>query len=94
MVPVKIRQELINFLRRLPAEPRHKLKMAIKGLGEEKGDIRALTDDLEGFYRLSVGRYRVIFQYEIHGGSRLIYGPASQIRKTRSHTKARSHEGN
>lgn len=72
MVPVKIRQEVINFLRRLPAEPRHKLKMAIKGLGEEKGDIRALTDDLEGFYRLSVGRYRVIFQYEIHGGSRLI----------------------
>jgi mRNA interferase RelE/StbE len=72
MIPVKIRQEVIDFLRRLPPEPRHTLKVAIKGLAREKGDIRALTDDLEGFYRLRVGRYRVIFRYEIHGGARMI----------------------
>jgi mRNA interferase RelE/StbE len=72
MIPVKIRQEVIDFLRRLPPEPRHTLKLAIKGLGEEKGDIRALIDDLEGFYRLRVGRYRVIFKYEIHAGTQII----------------------
>lgn len=55
----------MDFLRKLPPEPRHALRVAIKGLASEQGDIRALTDDLEGFCRLRVGRYRVIFEYEM-----------------------------
>ena len=46
--------------------------MAIKGLAEEKGDIKSLTDELEGFYRLRVGSHRVIFEYEIIDGQRVI----------------------
>ncbi|MSU49030.1 MAG: hypothetical protein EXS37_08095 [Opitutus sp.] len=39
------------------------VKEAIRALAEEKGDIRALHDDLSGWNRLKVGRYRLIFRY-------------------------------
>lgn len=39
------------------------LKRAILALAEERGDIRALTDELAGFHRLRVGRFRVVFRY-------------------------------
>jgi len=32
-------------------------------LAEERGDIRALRERLEGYYRLRVGAYRIIFRY-------------------------------
>jgi mRNA interferase RelE/StbE len=72
MIRVRVRGEVLDFLRRLPPEPRHALRAAIKRLAREAGDIRPLTDDLEGFYRLRVGRHRVIFQYEITGEERTI----------------------
>jgi hypothetical protein len=33
------------------------------GLAEDKGDIKALTDKLEGFYRLRVGQHRVVYRH-------------------------------
>lgn len=42
---------------------RRELKRAILQLANERGDIRALGDDLSGYYRLKVGRYRVVFRY-------------------------------
>ncbi|MFM8656630.1 MAG: type II toxin-antitoxin system RelE family toxin [Chthoniobacterales bacterium] len=70
MIEVRVREEVMDFLRKLPPEPRHALRQAIKGLRHERGDIRALTDDLEGFCRLRVGSYRVIFEYEMIQGKR------------------------
>ncbi len=70
MIAVRVREEVFDYLRKLPPEPRHALRVAIKALAEERGDIRALTDDLEGFCRLRVGSYRVIFEYEMIGGNR------------------------
>jgi mRNA interferase RelE/StbE len=70
MIAVRVREEVFDYLRKLPPEPRHALRVAMKALAEERGDIRALTDDLEGFCRLRVGRYRVIFEYEMVGGKR------------------------
>ena len=70
MIDVRVREEVMDFLRKLPPEPRHALRQAIKDLRHEGGDIRALTDDLEGFCRLRVGSYRVIFEYEMIGGKR------------------------
>ena len=52
--------------------PRHALSVAIENLADEKGDIKALTDDLEGFYRLRVGSHRVVFEYQIIEGQRVI----------------------
>ena len=70
MIAVRVREEVFDYLRKLPPELRHALRVAIKSLADERGDIRALTDDLEGFCRLRVGSYRVIFEYEMVGGNR------------------------
>ena len=72
MIEVRVREEVMEFLRKLPPEPRRALRLAIKGLADEKGDIRSLTDELEGFCRLRVGSYRVIFEYEMIAGKQTV----------------------
>jgi mRNA interferase RelE/StbE len=72
MIQVRVQQEVVDYLRRLAPEPRHALRLAIKALAQEKGDIKPLTDELEGFLRLRVGSHRVIFEYEIIDGQRVI----------------------
>lgn len=59
-------------MRKLAPEPRHALRLAIKALAQEKGDIKPLTDDLQGFQRLRVGSHRVIFEYEIIDGQQVV----------------------
>jgi mRNA-degrading endonuclease RelE of RelBE toxin-antitoxin system len=70
VIAVRVREEVMEYLRKLPPGPRHTLRLAIKNLAHERGDIRALTDDLEGFCRLRVGSHRVIFEYEMIEGRR------------------------
>ncbi len=72
MISVRVQEEVVDYLRRLAPEPRHALRVAIKALAHEKGDIKPLTDDLEGFQRLRVGSHRVVFEYEIIDGQRVI----------------------
>lgn len=72
MIRVRIQEEVFDYLRRLAPEARHALRMAIKGLCLEEGDIRPLADELEGFHRLRVGTHRVVFEYETVRGARLI----------------------
>lgn len=72
MIPVRIQDEVLDYLRKLPSQPRHRLKVAIKGLATESGDIKPLTEELEGFLRLRVGSHRVIFEYEMIDGIRTI----------------------
>ncbi len=72
MITVRIQAEVVDHLRRLAPQPRHALRLAIKDLAHEKGDIKALTDDLEGFYRLRVGSHRVVFEYQIIASQRVI----------------------
>ncbi len=72
MIAVRIQDEVLDYLLRLAPEPRHALRVAIKELTHETGDIKPLTDELEGFYRLRVGSHRVIFAYEVIDGQRMI----------------------
>lgn len=72
MIPVRIQGEVLEYLRRLAPQPRHALRVAIKALADEKGDIKPMTDELDGFYRLRVGSHRVIFEYEIIDDQRVI----------------------
>ena len=72
MITVRIQDEVVDYLRRLAPQPRHALRLAIKDLAHEKGDIKALTDELEGFYRLRVGSHRVVFEYQIIEGERVL----------------------
>lgn len=60
---VQVREQVWDFAQTLGLENRRALKRAIVALSTERGDIRALTDELSGFYRLRVGRFRVIFRY-------------------------------
>jgi len=60
---VTVKQEVAQFQATLGQQHRRSLKRAILALSQEKGDIRALTDQLAGFYRLKVGQFRVIFRY-------------------------------
>ena len=72
MITVRVQDEVLDYLRRISPQPRHALRMAIKALAEETGDIKSLTDELEGFYRLRVGSQRVIFEYEVINDRRVI----------------------
>lgn len=53
-------------------EARKALRRALSKLEHEQGDIRPLEGELEDFYRLRVGRYRVIFYYDIASRRRTI----------------------
>jgi mRNA interferase RelE/StbE len=62
---VELSEQVVAFVGRLAPEPRRQLRAALHKLAEEQGNIRALEGDLAGFYRLRVGRYRVICHYRI-----------------------------
>jgi mRNA-degrading endonuclease RelE of RelBE toxin-antitoxin system len=61
-----------DFLRSLAPEPRRKLWRAIKELADDKGDVKLLEEKLSGFWRLRVGKVRVIYEIKVGGGTREI----------------------
>ena len=69
---VELEQQVVDFIRSLAPEPRQAIRRSLRNLQNEKGDIRALESELEGFYRLRVLRYRIIFFYHVRGKSRTI----------------------
>jgi mRNA-degrading endonuclease RelE of RelBE toxin-antitoxin system len=70
VIAVRVREEVMDCFRKLTPGPRHALRVAIKDLAHERGDIRPLSDELEEFCRLRVGSHRVIFEYERIEGRR------------------------
>jgi mRNA interferase RelE/StbE len=60
---VHLSHQVESFIKSLAPEPRRRMRDALKGLAQAKGDIRALEQNLTGFCRLRVGRYRVVFRY-------------------------------
>lgn len=69
---VELEAQVIRFTRSLAPQPRRLIRESIRGLEHEQGDIRALEGELEGFYRLRAGRYRIIFFYRSFGRHRTI----------------------
>jgi len=69
---VELEQQVLDFVRSLVPEPRQLIRRSLKNLENEAGDIRALEGELEGFYRLRVLRYRIIFFHHVRGKSRRI----------------------
>jgi mRNA interferase RelE/StbE len=63
VTPVHLSHQVEFFLKSLAPEPRQRVRDASRGLAQGKGDIRALEQNLTGFCRLRVGRYRVVFHY-------------------------------
>ena len=69
-VKVQVHARVRVYQRALPPETRRAAKAAILGL--PCGDVRALTEDLDGLFRLRVGRHRFIWRYR-GGGIRVFY---------------------
>jgi mRNA interferase RelE/StbE len=70
---IEVSEQVLEFIRTCPPEPRRWLREALRKLAEEKGDIKALDSDLEGYHRLRVRSYRIIFRYETGRNSRKIF---------------------
>ena len=52
--------QVAKWLRSLPPEPKQRVRIALKRLERWQGDIKPLRGELEGFYRLRVGGYRIV----------------------------------
>lgn len=62
---VEVSDQVAEFIRRQPPEPRRFLRLALRALGDERGDIKALEGPLNGFYRLRIRGYRVVFVHAV-----------------------------
>jgi mRNA-degrading endonuclease RelE of RelBE toxin-antitoxin system len=56
-------EQVVAFVRTQPPDPRRKLRRALRMLALERGDLRALEGPLQGYHRLRVGPYRIVFAY-------------------------------
>ena len=65
--------QVIEFAKRLAPEPRRAVQHALQELRAERGDIRALEGALSGYYRLRVGRFRIIFAYAADGAIEAVF---------------------
>jgi mRNA-degrading endonuclease RelE of RelBE toxin-antitoxin system len=54
--------------------PRRRLRLAIRALAQEVGDLKSLEGSLSGFSRLRVSNYRVVYKENHRGGARVIQG--------------------
>ncbi len=68
---VELDPQAAHFLRSLAPDPRRQLRSALRGLEEERGDLKPLEGELAGFTRLRVGHYRVIVQFFSESGQRV-----------------------
>lgn len=68
---VELDPQVADFVRALAPEPRRRLREALRGLGQERGDIKQLEADLAGYTRLRVRGYRMIVRFYTERGHRV-----------------------
>lgn len=70
MIRISASEQVAAWLTGLPPQTKHRVRLALRGLAEGKGDIKGLQGPLEGFNRLRVGGIRIIYRQissrEIH----------------------------
>jgi mRNA interferase RelE/StbE len=65
---VKFSDQVVEALKELHPGVRRDLGRALdEANAGKKRDVRALTHPLSGFWRLSVGKYRVVFRHDKDG---------------------------
>jgi mRNA-degrading endonuclease RelE of RelBE toxin-antitoxin system len=67
---VIVGQRVKDFLETLAPAPRRKLWRGIKGLARDEGDRKQLEGKLAPYWRLRVGRMRVIYEPRSAAGER------------------------
>ena len=70
---VLVAKQVAEFVRRLPPQPKRRLRRALIDLAREKGDLKALEPPLHGYCRLRVGGYRIVFTYGKRGTIECIF---------------------
>ena len=70
-IRVELDPQVRDFVRSLAPETRQRLRAALRGLEEEKGDLKQLETDLAGYARLRAGSYRVIMRFYTEKGERV-----------------------
>ena len=60
---VIVKQPVYDFVRRLAPEPRRAIKRGLETLRVGRGDRKPLEATLAGYYRLRVGRYRIVYRF-------------------------------
>lgn len=61
---VTVADQVRDYQRALPPEPRRRMKTAILGLATGQGDIKALQGNLDGLWRLRVGEHRIVYRHQ------------------------------
>ncbi len=69
---IELAAQVREFVRSRPREARRRLRLALRDLEQENGDIKILTGDLEEYFRLRVRSYRIIFRFKLRGSQRII----------------------
>ena len=69
---IRVERQVEDFVKSLAPEPRRRIRLAIKALGSDRGDIKPLEGKLSGYSRLRVSSYRIIFKERSHAGQRII----------------------
>jgi mRNA-degrading endonuclease RelE of RelBE toxin-antitoxin system len=69
---IRVEEQVEAFVKSLAPDPRKRLRLAIKGLADARGDIKSLEGNLAGYCRLRVAGYRVISKERTERGSRVI----------------------
>lgn len=68
MTQVNLATQVVDFCGSLAPQPRRKLRLALRKLAREQGDIKSLEGSLVGYHRLRSGSYRVIFTRRLGSG--------------------------
>jgi hypothetical protein len=65
---VEISDQVLRFVMGQAPEVRRRLRLALRHLALERGDIRTLEGPLKGYCRLRVGTVRIVFVRAVQGG--------------------------
>ena len=60
---VLVAEQIQLRLRTLHPDHRKEIRTALRELASGRGDIKELAGRLSGFYRLRIGRYRIVHRY-------------------------------
>jgi mRNA interferase RelE/StbE len=71
--------QVIAFASRLAPEPRRAVKLALTALRNERGDVCAQEGNLSGYYRLRIGRQRIVFSYAPDGAIEPVFIEEPQL---------------
>ncbi len=62
MMKISASEQVAEWLSRLAPEPKRRVRAALRNLQAWRGDIAPLQGELEGFFRLRIGGYRIVFR--------------------------------